>query len=128
MAAGRWPRGSGRWPSTIPAPTSAGDSGGPGGGAPSGGGGGAGAPAGRGVRWGGDWLDVLRAEGLIRAADAAVLDSAQRAGDLAWAFREVAEGAERRLNYRLQALSQALFPAVVLAVGALIGLVVTAYF
>ena len=74
-----------------------------------------------------DWLRALRAEGLVPAADAAVLESAQRAGNLAWALRELAEGNERRAGYRVRVWSQVLTPAVVLAAGALVGLLGAAY-
>jgi len=80
------------------------------------------------ARAGADWLGALRAEGLILAADAAVLESAQRAGNLGWALRELAEGNERRATYRIRAWSQALTPAVVLAGGAVVGLLGAAYF
>ena len=80
------------------------------------------------VAAGEDWIHGLRAERLIRASDAVVLDSALRAGNLPWALRELAEGTERRLNYRLQAWSQFLVPAVVLAVGTMVALLAMAYF
>lgn len=74
------------------------------------------------------WAAAMRDEGLIRATDAAVLDAAQRAGNLPWALRELAEGAERRSAYRLRALAQTLLPLIVVAVGALVGLIAVAYF
>ena len=79
------------------------------------------------AREGEPWSASLRGEGLIRASDEAVLDAAQRAGNLSWALRELAEGSERRSAYRLNALSRTLLPLVVLALGALVGLFAVAY-
>jgi type II secretory pathway component PulF len=77
---------------------------------------------------GAHWCTSLHARGLIRDADAAVLESAQRAGNLPWALRETAESSERRLRYRLQAWIQVLFPVAVIALGCLVFLIVVAYF
>lgn len=80
------------------------------------------------VREGADCWKSLRDRGLIRPADAAVLEAASRVGNLPWALRQTAEGGERRLGYRLQLWLQLLFPAVVLAMGGLVGVLVTAFF
>jgi general secretion pathway protein F len=77
---------------------------------------------------GSHWCTSLHARGLIRDVDAAVLESAQRAGNLPWALRETAESSERRLRYRLQAWIQVLFPVAVIALGCLVFLIVVAYF
>jgi protein transport protein HofC len=77
---------------------------------------------------GADWCQSLYYHGLIGAADAALLDAARRAGNLPWALREAAESGERRLAYRLQAWVQALFPVVIVALGMLVFMIVTAYF
>jgi protein transport protein HofC len=74
------------------------------------------------------WQESLLARGLIRSADAAVLEAAERAGNLAWALREMAQSNERRLVYRLEVLIQLLSPLVVLGVGALVALFVVGYF
>lgn len=47
------------------------------------------------------WL-ALRNRGLIGSADAAILESASRVGNLPWALREAASGAARRSALRLQ--------------------------
>jgi type II secretory pathway component PulF len=74
------------------------------------------------------WIDALARRGLIRRGDAAVLEAAQRAGNLAWALRTLADAHERRLGYRLQALSQLLLPAVVILAGGVVGLFAVGYF
>jgi protein transport protein HofC len=80
------------------------------------------------VERGDDWREALRSNGLINQADAAVLDAAQRVGNLPWALRSLADGIERRLGYRLMALIQGLFPLVIIALGVLVGLIVVGYF
>ncbi len=80
------------------------------------------------ARQGVAWTAALRNEGLIRDGDAAVLDAAQRAGNLLWALRELAEGTERRSAYRARALAQTLLPLVVLTVGSVVGLFAAAHF
>lgn len=63
------------------------------------------------------WSESLAAQGLISLADQAVLEAAQRVGNLAWALREMAASNVRRLHYRLNLAVQLLFPAAVLAFG-----------
>ena len=75
-----------------------------------------------------DWTRSLRYHGLIRASDAAVLESAQRVGNLTWAMRQTAETGERRLALRLQLLIQILYPLVLFLIAALVGLIGAAYF
>jgi type II secretory pathway component PulF len=80
------------------------------------------------VEHGEDWCRSLRARGLIRRSDAALLDAARRVGNLAWAMRQLAEGIERRIGYRLMGWLQALFPLVIIALGAFVLLFAVAYF
>ncbi len=75
-----------------------------------------------------DWCDALRSERLILAADAAVLRSAQRAGNLAWAMRETAGSGERRLAYRLQAMGQLIQPLLVVTMGGFVLVFALTYF
>lgn len=70
-----------------------------------------------------DWQEALWRQGLLGRSDAAVLEAAQRVGNLPWALREMADSGERRLAYRLQALVHVLYPIVIL----LLGLVTFAY-
>ena len=81
-----------------------------------------------GVGQGGDWREALRRNGLLSGADAAVLASAQRVGNLGWALHELADGNERRLGYRLQVWLQVLFPAVMILVGLTVFAIAVAYF
>jgi protein transport protein HofC len=69
---------------------------------------------------GAGWTESLADQGLIRPIEAAALAAAERAGNLAWAMRELADNTERRLSYRLQLVSQIVFPFVVLAFGGLV--------
>ncbi|HEV3121827.1 MAG TPA: type II secretion system F family protein [Isosphaeraceae bacterium] len=80
------------------------------------------------VEQGGNWWDCLRWQGLVRPAEAAVLASAQRAGNLPWALREIADSGERQLDFRLQIWAQLLFVANILCLGALVFLIVAGYF
>lgn len=82
----------------------------------------------RGIEEGAPWFESLRLQGLIRRADAAVLESAQRTGNLSWALRVMADGNDRSLGYRLSAISQFLFPAVVILLGAVVALIALSYF
>jgi type II secretory pathway component PulF len=82
----------------------------------------------RAVRQGADWIDALWRAGIIRAADAEVLASAASVGNLAWALRELAETNERRQAIRIQAVVQTLFPVAVILFGAVVAVMVIAYF
>jgi type II secretory pathway component PulF len=75
-----------------------------------------------------DWRDSLRQTGLIGQAEAAVLGTAERVGNLDWALEEMADSAIRRQIYRAQALLQVLFPAVMLVLGLVVGLFVIGLF
>jgi protein transport protein HofC len=80
------------------------------------------------VRRGVDWIQALWRHRLIRASDAEVLSSASAVGNLGWALFELAESAERRLETRVQATVQTLFPLVVIGLGAMVFLMAVAYF
>jgi type II secretory pathway component PulF len=82
----------------------------------------------RDVQHGADWSQALRYHGLINKADLAVLESAQRVGNLPWALRQTAESGERRLAYRLQIITQGVFPLFVLAIGAMAFFIIFGYF
>jgi type II secretory pathway component PulF len=69
---------------------------------------------------GSDWIGSLRSASLLGRADTAVMYAAQRAGDLSWALREMAESNERRFIYRLQALMQVGTVVMVVALGSLV--------
>ncbi len=80
------------------------------------------------VGYGQDWIDALRSRGLLTGSDVGVLSSAQRAGNLAWAIRELIETSERRRGFRLQALMQLVFIGSMLIMGAIVFLIAVAYF
>jgi type II secretory pathway component PulF len=80
------------------------------------------------IEHGGPWSECLFRRGLIGKADLAVLQSAERAGNLSWALREMAGGNRRRLAYQLNVLVQMLFPPAVLCFGAVVLFVVVAMF
>jgi general secretion pathway protein F len=69
------------------------------------------------IEAGGDWADSLARHSLLRRADHAVLQAAQRAGNLPWAMQEMADSSRRRFFYRLQAIVQAVFPFVLIGFG-----------
>jgi type II secretory pathway component PulF len=75
-----------------------------------------------------DWTQALRDNGLLSASDVGVLTAAQRAGNLAWALRELAETGERRWAYRLQVWSQLLFVLTMLVFGGVVFLLAVAFF
>jgi protein transport protein HofC len=74
------------------------------------------------------WPEALRLVGLLSDADLGVIAASQRAGNLAWALRELAATGERRLAYRLQAWTQVLFVVTLLSLGALVFVLATAFF
>ncbi len=74
------------------------------------------------------WAETLCAVGAIRAADAAVLEAAERAGNLAWALDEMADSSIRRWVYRLRLLTNVLFPLLIVLIGAVVGFLVVSLF
>jgi type II secretory pathway component PulF len=75
-----------------------------------------------------EWVGALQARGVTRGAEAAVLRAAERVGNLPWALGEMADSIERRLAYRLRAISQVVFPLAVLALGFVVMMFVVGYF
>jgi type II secretory pathway component PulF len=80
------------------------------------------------IRAGRDWCESLYRRGLIRRADLAILQAAQRVGNLPWAMQEMAQSGRRRFAYRLQAIAQAAFPPVVIVFGLMVMFIVVALF
>jgi len=76
---------------------------------------------------GADWCGSLRRHGLINDADLALLQAAQRAGNLTWALRQTAASSRRRLAYRLNVAVQILFPLVIVSYAGLALLFVVSY-
>jgi type II secretory pathway component PulF len=77
---------------------------------------------------GAEWTQTLRGQGLISQADAAVLQSAERVGNLEWALEEMADSALRREIYRVQVLLQILFPVLLLVLAGLVFIFVVGLF
>ena len=80
------------------------------------------------VRHGIEWIQALWRHRLIGSADADVLASAESVGNLAWALSTLADTLERRMVNRFQMAIQTLFPLVILMLGAVVFILVTAYF
>jgi type II secretory pathway component PulF len=80
------------------------------------------------IEAGRDWADSLCGRSLIGRADLALLKAAQRVGNLSWAMQEAADSARRRFIYRLQAITQAVFPAAVICFGVVVMFIVVALF
>jgi type IV pilus assembly protein PilC len=80
------------------------------------------------IEMGRDWCESLLWQGLIRRPELAILQAAQRAGNLAWMLREMADSGRRRLAYRVQAVSQAILPPIVIVMGLVVMFIVVALF
>jgi type II secretory pathway component PulF len=74
------------------------------------------------------WQGSLRRKRLIDATDEAILTSASRSGNLEWALTQMADGYERRANYRLQALSQTVVPLLIVPLGLGTAAIAISYF
>jgi type II secretory pathway component PulF len=77
---------------------------------------------------GADVWKALRDRTLIGPADAAILESAHRVGNLPWALREAANGAARRSSVRIQGWIHLLTTLAVLALGLSVLVLATAFF
>jgi type II secretory pathway component PulF len=81
-----------------------------------------------GIDRGTDWCDALRSEGLLTSTDAALLQAAQRVGNLAWALDEMSEGSLRRWAFRWKILVDIAFPLLILVLGLLVMFIVIGLF
>ena len=66
---------------------------------------------------GSHWCEALQHAGFVTRAQSGVFKSAERAGNLAWALEEMADGTVRRTSYRMQAALNFLFPLLILGCG-----------
>ena len=80
------------------------------------------------IEAGHDWAESLCQREVIRRGDLAVLQAAQRVGNLPWAMQELADSARRRFMYKLQAIVQAVFPAVLICLGLTVMFIVVSLF
>jgi protein transport protein HofC len=74
------------------------------------------------------WCDALRSVALIKSAEASLLKTAERVGNLAWALEEMSDSALRRFSFRLRACLNIAFPLVVLFCGFLVFVFVVGMF
>jgi protein transport protein HofC len=70
--------------------------------------------------------DSLAENRVFSRRDGQLLMAAERAGNLPWALRALADSSERRYGYRLQSLGQVLVPLVVALFGVLVALIALA--
>lgn len=77
---------------------------------------------------GAPWQETLQRHGLLRRADAVLLTSAERVGNLPWALREVADAIERRVANRALAWLELIVPGMILVAGAVVMFVVVGLF
>ncbi|MBX7073496.1 MAG: type II secretion system F family protein [Pirellulales bacterium] len=70
--------------------------------------------------------DSLARHRLFSLRDGQLLMAAERAGNLPWALRALADSSERRMGYRLQSLGQVLVPLVVVLFGVLVAIIALA--
>jgi general secretion pathway protein F len=75
-----------------------------------------------------DALQSLHARGLLGQSDMAVLESARRNGNFAWAAREMADSNRRRFIYRTYAVVQVVFPMAIIVYGLLMAAIYGAAF
>lgn len=80
------------------------------------------------VEQGADLWEIMQDVGLISAGEAAVLESAGRAGNRSWALQELATRKRTRNLRRLELVVEFLRPALVIVVGACIGFIILSLF
>lgn len=68
------------------------------------------------------WTEALGRRRLLSVGDVVMLESAQRAGNLVWAMRELAESHRRRFGRRMHVVFQLTLPLMVFAFGAAVAL------
>jgi type II secretory pathway component PulF len=85
-------------------------------------------PAVAAVRAGVDWREALHDARIISSSERALLNSAERAGNLPWALRQIALRREKRAVYRLVAAVQVLFPFAILVFGGFVAFFVVSLF
>ena len=73
------------------------------------------------------WERLAR-EGFLKPKEVALIESAQRAGNLPWALHTLADSLDRRLLFRFSAALELLRPVTILCLGAIVGFVAIAMF
>ncbi len=77
---------------------------------------------------GGDCWKSLLKRGFLSRRDLALIEAAQRVGNLPWALREIADVREKRYVFRVDTMVQLLRPVPIVAVGLLVAWVCIAMF
>jgi len=77
---------------------------------------------------GGDCWQSLLQRGFLSRRDLALIEAAQRVGNLPWALREIADVREKRYVFRVDTLVQLFRPVPIIAVGLLVGWICIAMF
>ena len=77
---------------------------------------------------GGDCWKALLKQGFLLRRDLALIEAAQRVGNLPWALREIADVREKRFIFRVDTLVQLFRPVPIIAVGLFVGWVCIAMF
>jgi type II secretory pathway component PulF len=80
------------------------------------------------VAAGANWISSMSKHHLIGRRDAAVIEAAQRVGNLPWALRELADSNERQMVYRLDTAMNVLAPFALLVWGAIILFLMVGFF
>jgi type II secretory pathway component PulF len=80
------------------------------------------------VEAGGDCWQALRKVRLLRPRDVALLNAAERVGNLPWALRTLADSIQRRRWNRLLVWTELAQPALIVLVGLFVFFIVTAFF
>jgi type II secretory pathway component PulF len=83
---------------------------------------------GKDINQGKNWCQSLHQHGLLKSVDQAVLQAAERVGNLPWALHETAESNRRRLIYRLQAWIQLMYPPLIVSLGVIVMFVIAGIF
>jgi type II secretory pathway component PulF len=74
------------------------------------------------------WPEALHRRGIVTAREAQLLAAAERVGNVPWMLRLAADSGERRLVHRLQCVVQVLYPLVIVAISAIVGIYALAFF
>jgi len=85
-------------------------------------------PAANALNGGTTWHEALFKSRIVSRAEAALLKTAERAGNLPWTFRQIAARREKRAAYRLATALQVVYPIVILVLGSFIGFFVISLF
>lgn len=80
------------------------------------------------VSRGDDCWQAMRSAQMLRPGETALLDASERAGNLAWALLGMADGIERRAQYRRQLVSEFVQPVVIVVFGTVVGVFCYALF